>query len=243
MNINGQFSDHETAFLCVRWLTYITMSYTTQLKLVVVIINCYIDIAGDSQNIKEMLKSCNSKVMLSEVCYVKDEVPHFPCFDISSEVFLMLQSLKVMNSDYRTDIFSMMWTKMKDEIVRQNRMLSLAEVYHFLWKPIHIDCEGLIDGLNSLKIKLHVVQSTFGGMDPDKVTEQVKMLVKALSACRAFQNDIPLNEPSEESLRKIVLYNQLCDFQQAIAALNQLREKLGLSTTDLSSSQVSFNSL
>lgn len=187
-----------------------------------------------------MLKSCDSKERLREVCYVEDEESYFPCFKISSEVFLMLQSLKVMNVDCRTDIFSKMWMKMKDEIVRQNRMLSLVDVYHFLWKPIHIDCEAIIDGLNSLKIKLHVVQSTFGGMDPDKVTEQVKLLVKALSACRAFQNVTPLDEPSEESLRKIVLYNQLCDFQQAIVALNQLREKLGLSTTDLSSSQVSF---
>ena len=171
---------------------------------------------------------------------MEDGVPRFPCFEISPEVLLMLRSLKVMTADHRTEIFSKMWTKMKDEIIRQNRMLSLLDVYAFLWKPIHMDCEAIVEGLNTLKIKLSIVHSTFGGMDPDRVTEQVKTLVRALSVCRGFQNEAPLQEPSTDSLRKIVLYNQLCAFHQAVATLNQLRNKLGLTTTDLSSSQVSL---
>ena len=188
-----------------------------------------------------MLTNSSSREQLHEVCYIDNNVPYFPCFDISQEILLMLHSLKIMNNQYRTEIFSRMWKKMKDEIMKQNKMLSLMDVYHFLWKPIHMDCEAIVDGLNSLKIRLSVVQTTFGGMDPDKVTEEVKLLVKALSACRKYQNEVPLDEPSNESLQKIVLYNQLCDFHQAITCLSQLREMLGLTTTDLSSSQVSSN--
>lgn len=181
----------------------------------------------------------SSKEMLSELCHTKDHTPHFPCFDLSFEVLSMLQSLQVMNTEYRTEIFSKMWTKKKDEVLKQNTMLSLTDVYHFVWKPIHEDCEAIISGLNSLKIKLSVVTSTFGGMDLDKITEQVKLLVKALSACRAYQNKKPVDEPSDESIRRVGLYNQLCDLRQSIATLNQLRDKLKLTTTDLSSSQVS----
>ena len=210
------------------------------LEISVITMTCCNIVTGDSQNIKDMLESSNSKEMLSDVCYImEDSVPHFPCFDVSKKILIMLQSLKIMNTEYRTEIFSKMWMKMKKEILKQNRMLSLVEVYDFVWKPIHMDCEAIVSGLNSLKIKLSVVQNTFGGMDPDKVTEQVKLLVKALSACRKSQKEAPLHEPSNESLRKIILYNQLCDFHDAIATLNQLREKLGLTTTDISSSQVS----
>ena len=192
----------------------------------------------DCHRIKDMLESSDSKEMLRELCYMQDKTPHYPCFQLSQEVVMMLKPLKILHTEYQTEIFSKMWTKMKDDILRQKTMLSLTDVSHLVWKPIYDDCEAIICGLNSLKIELSVVRSTFGGMDLDKITEQVKRLVEALCACRRHNGEATVKEPSEESLRKIGLYNQLCDLHHSIATLNQLREKLKLTTTDLSSSQV-----
>ena len=194
-----------------------------------------------------MLEESEKQVLLSNVCRTTalSDTLEFPCFKFTSdyEAIEMIDAHFVL-SESKCDIFLKSWSEIVESLNHSANhepcpaMLTLSAVRSLVWEPVYNLCEEVIERLQSMTISLKSVQSLFGKMDPDRVNKEVETLTKALNKCRSVHELEPLPVPCIESLKKVQLYNQFCNYEEAGCVLNRLRENMGLTLIELSNAKV-----
>ena len=127
-------------------------------------------------------------------------------------------------------IFHTAWVA-RVNLMAENAALNIKDLELEVWTPVFKWCQQLLNMLQDLSLKLGEVDAHFKGYETKELATQLKILFHGINKCINVQlSDYWI----DESVKKIAVYRELCDYRDAANSFLDLRNFLHLSEGDFS---------
>ena len=150
------------------------------------------------------------------------------CFSFAEPLKPYLEPFNLMSRTYSSDLFNRFWQDKLTELCRTKSLLSFLDIAELVWKPVFIQCQKLLNDLQSWKLMLCEVDHFFKKRyrERNAFFRDLMNLSQAVNKCqRIVKND---SGWINDVIDRIWQYWELCNYHEAAQAFINIRDTLGL---------------
>ena len=151
------------ATLCSR----ITVKVKGKSQVICLIMSClsfyYCLVLPGLEGLKQELKKDYSSTNINALCSSDGQKPfRFHCFTAANPLNLILAKFNFLSTKHVNDLFPRIWQDKMKTAVQRNPDLTISDIGTQIWEPTFLQCQQLLDKLQSRSIRLSVVDEHFG---------------------------------------------------------------------------------